>query len=251
MPEGRRELLLGGISVVAGVVVIFCSWFFFVGIGCGDPWPGCHQVVFNWRLGLVGMILVVLGLGMFTHQAFTRMKTDQDHRPIFISAMALLVLFVLITVVAFNPLVSPYDFIRDSDGDGFTDDIDSFPHDKARHMPTYFDVELAWENTSSNYTARISNVYYYLNGGPTDTSIMRLDITWVPEHSISYNDTIGILADIDGKYADGVIYWDNAPLGLFGVNDTISFDKSVFDVAADAWIYDDMGNLMTSFHITV
>jgi len=248
---GKRAWVLGAVLIVAGATVLFCSWFFFIGGYCGDPWPGCRMVPFNWHVGLVGMILITSGLGLFAYSARLRMKTDREGTPVFVSAVAMFTLFVLITVTVFNPLISPYDFIRDSDRDGYTDDIDSFPHDKDRHMPTHLDLTVSWENTTTEYVARISSVYVYLDGEPTDTSVMRLVILWVPEYANAHFEEIGTLAEIEGSWVDGVRYQDNAPFGLFGLDDVFSFDMDVFNAQADAHIIDDGDYDVAYFRVTI
>jgi uncharacterized membrane protein len=50
---------------------------------------------------------------------------------------------------------------------------------------------------------------------------------------------------------DGVMYKDQVPLGLLGVNDTFSFDVNEFDIAADVSIRDDMDYMVTWFTVTV
>ena len=250
MKEGRRVLVAGAVSIVAGLVVVFCSWFFFASVGCADPWPGCRNIPFDWHLGLVGMVLVTIGLGFLTYHFRGKMKNDKEETPVFISVMITFILFIIITAVVYNPLISPYDFIRDSDLDGYADDIDDFPDDKDRHMVTWLDVEVTWENTSTNYTARISSVYVYLDGEPTDTSVMRLVIRWLPYYYYENTEEIGVLADIEGRWVGGVRYQDNAPLGLFGMDDVFSFDKTVFDTRADALIVDDLGYEVAGFEIT-
>lgn len=251
MLGGKRAWVLGVVLIVAGATILFCSWFFFIGVGCGDPWPGCRYVPFDWHVGLVGMILITFGLGSFAYSARLKMKTDRGETPMFVSAIAMFILFVLITVTVYNPLISPYDFIRDSDHDGYTDDIDSFPHDKDRYMPTYLDVTISWENTTTDYVARISSVYAYLDGEPTDTSVMRLEIRWLPDYYNAYSEEIGTLKDIENTAVNGIRYQDNAPIGLFGLDDTFSFDKGEFVRAADARILDDLGYLVAEFQIIV
>lgn len=248
----KRAAVFGAVSIVAGAIVLFLSWFLFGSVGsCGDPWPGCRTIPFDWHLGLVGMVLITAGLGSFAYSNRLKMKKDIGKTPLFISAIAMFILFVLITVVVFNPLISPYDFIRDSDRDGYTDDVDAFPRDKDRHMPTYLDLTISWENTTTDYVARISGVYLILGGEPTDTSVMRLQIRWLPEYYNAYGEEIGILKDIENAAVSGVRYQDNAPIGLFGLDDTLSFDKGEFARAADALILDDAGYMVAWFHIVV
>ena len=252
MLEGKWTTVIGAICMVAGAAILFLSWFLFGGVGsCGDPWPGCTGIPFDWHVGLVGMVLVTAGLGVFAFTARRKMKTDEQATPVFIAVMVTFVLFIIITVTVYNPYTSPYDFIRDSDGDGYTDDIDSYPHDEDRYMPTYLQVEITWENTSMNYVARITGVYYLLNGAPTDTSLMQLEIEWAPDYVTAHVDQIGTLKDIDGTWVDGVMYRDNAPAGLFGLNDAFSFDIATFDFSADAYILDDLGYIVTWFHVVV
>jgi len=243
-------MVIVAVSIAAGATVLFCSWFFFQSIGCGDPWPGCTYTLFDWHLGLVGMILITFGLGLFTFVARQKGKTDREKMPLFISAFVFFALSVLITVVVFNPLISPYDFIRDSDLDGYTDEADAFPHDKDRYMPAKLDVEISWENTSTYYGARIASVYVLLDGEPTDTSVMRLVIRWLPDYTLAHSEEIGTLREIEGVWTEGVKYQDNAPLGLFGLNDLLMFDTSVFDIAADAHVLDDMGYEVAEFQVT-
>ena len=251
MLEGKRVSVIGAIFVVLGAIVLFLSWILFGSVGsCGDPWPGCRSVPFNWHVGLVGMILVTTGLGLFGLSAHRKMKTDKNEMPAFISIMVTFTLFIIITVTVYNPFISPYDFIRDSDGDGYTDDIDSFPKDKDRHMPTSLEIGITWENTTTNYSARVTSVYFYLDGEPTDTSVMRLVIQWLPEYSQSYSEDIGTLKDIEGVWKDGVMFEDNAPLGLFGLDDVFFFDIDIFDAQADAYILDDLGYYVADFQIT-
>ncbi len=203
MLEGKGATVIGAVFIIAGTIVLFLSWFLFGSVGsCRDPWPGCRSVPFDWHVSLVGMIFVTTGLGLFGFSAHRKMKTDKNESPVFISIMATFVLFIVITVTVYNPFISPYDFIRDSDGDGYTDDIDSFPKDKDRHMPTSLEIGITWENTSTNYSARVTSVYYYLDGEPTDTSVMRLVIQWLPEHMQSYSEEIGTLEDIEGVDPD-------------------------------------------------
>lgn len=242
--------MIGVACIAAGGIVLFLSWFLFGNVGsCADPWPGCRSVPFDWHLGLVGMILVTVGLGSLAYSARRKMRTDKEETPVFISLMATMVLFIIITVTVYNPLISPYDFIRDSDLDGYSDDIDSFPNDKDRHMPTYLDIDVTWENTSTEYVARVSTVYVGLDGEPTDTSIMRLVIRWLPDYSVAHSDEIGTLEDLEDVWVGGVKYQDNAPRGLFGLDDVFSFDKAVFDIQADAYILDDMGYEIAYFRV--
>ena len=196
------------------------------------------------------MAFVTIGLGVFTYSSRRKMKTDKQEQPIFIALAVTFVLFIVITVTVYNPLISPYDFVRDSDLDGYTDDIDAFPRDKDRHMPTMMEVGVSLENTSTNYTARITSVYYYFNGEPTDTSIMKLNIQWLPEYSTSHSEEIGTLLEITDVWKGGVKFQDNAPVGLLGLDDVFSFDKEIFDVQADAYILDDGGYFVTDFQIT-
>ena len=246
----KRGAVFGAVSIVAGAIVLFLSWFLFGSVGsCGDPWPGCRTIPFDWHLGLVGMVLITAGLGLFAYSNRLKMKKDRGKTPQFISAIVMFILFVLITVIVFNPLISPYDFIKDSDLDGYTDDTDSFPHDRDRHMPTYLDVTIGWENTTADYVARISSVYAYLDGEPTDTSVMRLEIRWLPNYYNAYSEEIGTLKDIENDIVNGIRYQDNAPIGLFGLDDTFSFDKGEFVRAADARILDDLGYLVAGFQI--
>jgi hypothetical protein len=251
--RARKGLLVAGVvSVVAGLVVIFCSWFFFASIGCGDPWPGCTTTVVEWRLTLVGMLLIILGFGIFAYLAYGRIRTSIDGAALFASTTVFLVLFIVITAIVFNPMISPYDFIRDSDGDGYTDDIDDYPHDKRRYMPTVLQVEITWENTSTNYTATIAAVYYILDGWPTDTAIMQLSIIRAPNYfSVMRTEEVGTLSEIEGSWVDGIMYEDEVPLGLLGVNDSFSFDVNEFDIAADVSIRDDMDYMVTWFSVTV
>lgn len=246
----RRWVVLGIAFIVVGGTVLFLSWLLFGSVGsCRDPWPGCRTVPFDWHIGLVGMILVTAGTGTLAYSARLKMKMDSGQTPMFISAIVMFVLFVLNTVIVFNPLISPYDFIRDSDRDGYTDDIDSFPKDGDRHMPTYLEVGITWENTSTNYTARISSVYVALDGEPTDTSVMRLEIRWLPNYFNAHSEEIGTLEEIESSWVKSVRYQDSAPIGSFGLDDSFSFDKSVFDAAADAYILDDAGYLVARFQI--
>jgi len=242
-------MVLAAVSIIAGAIVLFCSWFFFAIVGCADPWPGCRYTLFDWHLGLVGMVLITLGLGLFAYSVRQKAKLDKEKIPLSISAFVFFALFVLITVIVFNPLISPYDFIRDSDLDGYADDHDSFPHDKDRYMPTYLEIELTWENTTTNYTARISSVYFVLDGEPTDTSVMRLVIRWLPDYIITHTEEFGILEDLNGRWVRGVRYQDNSPIGLFGLDDTFSFDIGVFDITAEAYVLDDAGYLVARFPI--
>ena len=250
MQEGRRPSVIATVLILAGAIVLFCSWFFFLSVGSGNPYMGSSTVLFEWHIGLIGMVLVTIGLGLITYSSRRKSKMDRKAMPQFMSAAVFFILSVLITVVVFNPLISPYGFIRDSDLDGYTDDMDSFPHDKDRYMPVVLDIEVAWENTSTNYIARVSGVYVIFDGETTDTSVMRLVIRWLPDYYNVNSEDYGTLQSLDGTWTDGVRYQDNAPLGLFGLNDVFSFDTGVFNKAAEAHVVDDAGYGVTDFQIT-
>jgi len=245
----KTTWVIGLILVAVGAVVLFLSWFLFTGYGCADPWPGCHTT-YAWQWGFIGTVIATVGIWLIAYSAHLKTREDRGAMPLFVSMTAFAVLAMIILVTVFNPLISPYDFIRDSDLDGYHDDIDDYPHDKSRHMVTWLQLDIAWENTSTNYTARIADVWVIIQGEELSTSILELGVNWLPHYMTAYDEKIGNLAEMNGQWVNGVKYVDNSPVGIFGTGDIFSFDVGVFeDHPSDVSIADDYGYVVAYFTV--
>ena len=249
MTKRSALCVIGLVLIIVGVVVLFLSWFLFLGYGCADPWPGCHTT-YSAEFGLIGMAIATVGVWLTAYSAYLKMRENREAMPKFVSTTAFAILMMIILLTVFNPLISPYDFIRDSDLDGYHDDIDNYPHDKSRHMVTWIQLEISWQNTSTNYNAMIADVWVIIQGEELSTSILELEINWLPHYITAYDEEIGNLAEINSQWVKGVRYDDNSPVGIFGTADTFSFDRGVFeDHPSDISISDDFGYVVTYFTI--
>jgi len=246
MLEGKRVWVLGTLFVIAAVVLLFLTYLTSLVIGCGDPVPGCHNAV-NVGLGVIGMSVLATGLAFFMTGARRRMMDSKESRMTFLSIAAFFMLSLIILFTVFNPLISPYDYIRDSDLDGYTDDIDDYPHDQSRHYAPFIQLTVAWANTTTNYSATVMNVGYIVYEDPIPLSRIVLTIRWYAKSYTAFNRDVATLEELDGAWIDGASYRDNAPSGELSANDTFAFDTSVFNVEFIPMLMDDKGYQMAVF----
>ncbi|OGS42465.1 MAG: hypothetical protein A3K67_04210 [Euryarchaeota archaeon RBG_16_62_10] len=208
---------------------------------CADPMIGCYRVFAFWP-AFAGMLLVVAGAAIITFACRGIAKRDPAGRPLFYFSAAMLTVSAVILFVGFNPLISPYPFIRDSDLDGYSVDQDMHPEDRSRYFSTYLQAEVSWSNTSTNYSATITDLVFALDGSPIDTSGLYLIVAVYP-YSYVYGEEIGRLDEINNTWTDGVLYSDGAPYGLLSVNDTVTLDRAGIPAEFEVWVEDDHGYL--------
>ena len=165
----------------------------------------------------------------------------------FLSIAALFVLSLIILFTVFNPLISPYDTIRDSDLDGYTDDIDAYPHDQSRHYAPFIQLTVAWANTTTNYSAIVTNVGYIVYEDPIPLSRIVLAVRLYSASYFAYNEDIGTLEELDGVWIEGASYTDNAPFNELTADDVFSFDKEEFYMAFEPMLMDDKGHQIAVF----
>ncbi len=238
MMEDRWLWVTGGICIAAGAALLLLSWLT-MGFGCADP-GGCYTG-YSIEVGASGMILVVLGVGLFAFAGWLRARRNSDARPMLylLSANFVVALMVLLTV--FNPLISPIDFIRDSDLDGWTDDRDYYPKDNDRTHPTVLQLYLSWANTSTNWTAIIEDVWVIWAGPEPTTDSLVLQVTKYASTSHPLDIEVGTLAELNNTWLEGVQFLDGEPYGLLSGNDAITLDSREYLQHTTVRIVDDYG----------
>jgi hypothetical protein len=243
MLEGKTTWVLGGILVGLGSVLLFLTYLTSMVGFCGDPAPGCHSLV-NVKLGILAMSVLAAGLGFMTMGAHGRMRESLEMRVRFMSIASFFILSLIILSTVFNPLISPYDTIRDSDLDGYTDNIDSYPHDQARHFPPFFELIVEWENTTTNYSFTVTDIYDYMLIDPGPLSRVVLTIRWYSESYFAYSEDVATLEELDGAWIGGTMFMDRGPLGELSVNDSFTFDTTIYHVAFEVYLSDDAGHMI-------
>lgn len=246
MLEGKATWILGGIFVGLGSALLFLAYMTSSVGFCGDPVPGCHSLV-NVELGILAMSVIAAGLGFMTTGARRRMGESTELRVRFISIASFFVLSLIILFTVFNPLISPYDSIRDSDLDGYTDNIDAYPHDKSRHYAPFVELVGVWENTTTNYSFTVTDIWVYVYEDLGPLSQIVLTVKWYSESYFAYLEDVATLAEIDGVWIDGVSYIDNAPLSELSANDTFKLDSEIYHVAFELFLSDDAGHTIAFF----
>jgi hypothetical protein len=246
MLEGKRVWILGTLLVIVGAALLFITALSSVEVSHGDPVPGFHNQV-GVELGVIGMVATAIGLGSLMIDARKRGADSKEGRMTFLSIAAFFVLSLIILFTVFNPLISPYDTIRDSDLDGYTDDIDAYPHDQSRHYAPFIQLTVAWANTTTNYSAIVTNVGYIVYEDPIPLSRIVLAVRLYSASYFAYNEDIGTLEELDGVWIDGASYTDNAPFNELTADDVFSFDKEEFYMAFEPMLMDDKGHQIAVF----
>jgi hypothetical protein len=139
-----------------------------------------------------------------------------------------LVVGVLVLVVVFNPLISPFESVRDSDLDGYTDEFDAYPHDKHRSVPEWLELKVTRENTATNWSVRITNIKVLEGSGVLETDEVFLDAYLYGSTSNAMIWDIGRLSELNGTWNTHIKYLDGAPYGFLSVNDTFLLDKDEY-----------------------
>lgn len=250
MEEERWLWVGGGASVAGGLLLLFLWWSTTLTFGCPDPGI-CHATPVN-SLGVAGMALLALGVGLFTFAAWLMARGNPDFKALFYFVSINLVVVLVVFAVVFNPLSSPIDYIRDSDLDGTTDDHDFYPNDKDWDHPTVLQLEIAWANTSTNWTVHVKDVYVLWWGGPpalTEDHI--LVVTKYASTSHPYDVEIGTLEEVNNTWEKGVQFLDGRPYGLLSANDTFILDCRLYLRGTDVTVFDSAGYETCSFSIVL
>jgi len=246
MLEGRITWMLGGILVGLGLVLLFLTYYTSLVGFCVDPVPGCHSHL-NVKLGILAMSVLAAGLGSMTMGAHGRMRESPEMRARFMSTASFFILSLIILFTVFNPLISPYDSIRDSDLDGYTDSVDAYPHDKSRYYAPFVQLIGEWENSTTNYSFTVTDIWVYVNEDLGPLSRIVLTVQWYSESYFAYVEDVATLEELDGAWIDGASFTDGAPLNELSANDTFTLDSGIFNVAFELALSDDAGHTIAFF----
>ncbi len=246
MLEGKAIWIVGSLSVIIGAVLLFLTVLSSTVTSHGDPVPGSHNQV-SVELGIMGMVATSIGSGLFVIGARRRAASSKEARMTLLSISAFFVLSLIILFTVFNPLISPYDAIRDSDLDGYTDDIDAYPHDQSRHYAPFIQLTVAWANTTTEYSATVTNVGYVVYEDPIPLSRIVLTVRLYSASYFAYNEDIGTLEELDGVWIDGASFTDNAPLDELSAGDAFSFDAGEYYMEFEPLLTDDEDHQIAVF----